>query len=336
MEYRYLGSSGLRVSTVSLGTMNFGATTNEAAARKMLNEGWEAGVNFLDCADAYNGGKAEEMLGKLIRRDRDKWVLATKVGQQDGPPNHKMGLSRKWMMERIDVSLKRLQTDYVDIYYMHHVDWDTPMEESVRAMGDIIASGKANYWGFSNHRAWQIGELVHLCDQTGTPRPVICQPLYNLVNRQAESDLLPACEYYGIGVTPYSPLARGVLTGKYRRSGKHPAQSRGGRGDASILNRDMKPEAFDVVEKLSKHLGKRSMSTADYAMQWLLNNDIVTSVVAGPRTAGQWRDYMGCLKHEFTAEDEAFADTLVAPGHPATPGYTWPRYPIRGRKARVR
>jgi aryl-alcohol dehydrogenase-like predicted oxidoreductase len=333
MDYRYLGKSGVRVSTVSLGTMNFGATTTEAAARKMLDRGWEAGVNFIDCADAYNGGKAEEILGKLMKKERDKWVVATKVGQQDGPPHQKMGLSRRWIMDAIDASLRRLQTDHVDIYYMHHVDWDTPLEESVRAMGDVIASGKARYWGFSNHRAWQVGELVHLCDQTGTPRPIICQPLYNLLNRQPESDLLPACEYYGIGVVPYSPLARGVLTGKYKKSGKRPPNSRAGRGDASILGRDLKPEAFDVVAELERHVAKGSMSVADYAMLWVLNNALVTSVIAGPRTLGQWDDYLGCLKHDFSEEDEALADTLVSPGHPATPGYTWPRYPVRGRKA---
>jgi aryl-alcohol dehydrogenase-like predicted oxidoreductase len=333
MDYRYLGNSGVRVSTVSLGTMNFGATTTEPTARKILNRAWDAGVNFIDCADAYNGGKSEEMLGKLIKKERDRWVLATKVGQADGPPNQKTGLSRRWIMDAIDSSLRRLQTDHVDIYYMHHVDWDTPLEESVRAIGDVITSGKARYWGFSNHRAWQVGELVHLCDQLGTPRPIVCQPLYNLLNRQPESDLLPACEYYGIGVVPYSPLARGVLTGKYKKSGNKPANSRAGRGDASILGRDLKAEAFDVVAELERHVSKGSMSVADYAMLWVLNNELVTSVIAGPRTLGQWNDYLGCLTHHFTEEDEALADTLVSPGHPATPGYTWPRYPVRGRKA---
>jgi aryl-alcohol dehydrogenase-like predicted oxidoreductase len=129
------------------------------------------------------------------------------------------------MMEAINNSLTRLKTDYVEIYYMHHVDWDTPLEESVAAMGEIIASGKAQYWGFSNHRAWQIGELVRLCDNLGTPRPIMDQPLYNMVNRLAESDLLPACDYYGIAVVPYSPMARGVLTGKYALNQDAPKNS---------------------------------------------------------------------------------------------------------------
>lgn len=335
MEYRYLGKSGLRVSTVSLGTMNFGATTSEATARKIVDMARGQGVNFVDTADAYVGGKSEEILGKLIRKDRHDWIVATKVGQQDGPPERKKGLSKKWMMEAIDNSLRRLKMDHVEIYYMHHVDWETPLEESVSAMGEIIASGKAQYWGFSNHRAWQVGELVRLCDELGTPRPVIVQPLYNILNRAPEAELFPACEYYGIGIAPYSPLARGVLTGKYKNQKKLPNNSRAARGDASILNRDMKTESFEVVGKINDHLKSRNLSTIDFAMQWLLNNELVTSVIGGPRTLSQWNAYVGATRHAFTPEDEAFVDTLVAPGHHATPGYTWPRYPVRGRKAIV-
>ncbi len=335
MDYRYLGNSGLRVSEICLGTMNFGATAGEATARKIVDQARADGVNFIDTADAYGQGASETITGKLIRKDRADWVLASKVGQQDGPPRRKRGLSRKWMIEAIDLSLQRLGTDYVDIYYMHHVDWDTPLAESVAAMGDIIAQGKALYWGFSNHRAWQVGELVRLADETGTPHPVICQPLYNLVMRAAETDLLPACEYYGIGVAPYSPLARGVLTGKYDPNRKPPANSRAGRGDNSILNRDFKPASFRIVETLRKHAAKRSMTVMDFALLWLLNNRNVTSVIAGPRTLGQWKDYCGALRHEFTAEDEELVNNLVAPGHAATPGFTWGRYPVTGRKPRT-
>lgn len=333
MEYRYIGNSGLRVSTISLGTMNFGATTSEAAARKMVDAARGQGINFVDTADAYAGGASETILGKLIKKDRKDWVVATKVGQQDGPPERKRGLSKKWMMEAIDASLTRLQMDYVEIYYMHHVDWDTPLEESIEAMGEIIAGGKAQYWGFSNHRAWQVGELVRLCDNLGTPRPIIAQPMYNIVNRTPETDLLPACEYYGIGVVPYSPLARGVLTGKYGNKKNLPKNSRGGRGDASILNRDLKEESLQVVAEIEKYLENKNIPVAEFAIGWLLNNRIVTSVIGGPRTVQQWNAYVRAAGMEFTAEDEAFVDTLVAPGHQATHGYTWPRYPVRGRRA---
>lgn len=332
MNYAYLGRSGLRVSTVCLGTMNFGATTGEAEARKIVDHARANGVNFVDTADAYAGGKSETILGRLLKKDRDDWVLASKVGQQDGPPECKQGLSRKWMMRAIDASLERLKTDYIDIYLMHHVDWSTPLEESITAMGDLIASGKVHHWGFSNHRGWQIAELVRICDQLSVPHPIVAQPLYNIVNRQAETDILPACEYFGIGVIPYSPLARGVLTGKYDPTKKTPANSRAGRGDHSILSRDWQKEAFRAVDRIRKQCDGRDITPVDFAMQWLLNNAIITSVIAGPRTLSQWKAYIKSVDVGFTAKDEELVDSLVSPGHPATPGYNWPMYAPRGRK----
>ena len=212
--------------------------------------------------------------------------IATKVGQQDGPPERKMGLSRRWMLQAIDASLKRLGTDYVDIYYMHHRDRDTPLIESIEAMRDIIASGKASYWGFSNYYGWEIGEIVRLCDKTGTPRPVVAQPLYNIVMRMIENDYLPACAHYGIGVAPFSPLARGALTGKYKEGGEPPAGSRAARGDNSLLTRDFSKQTFQVVEALRAYVAKRGMTPADFAVLWVLNNRTISSVIAGPRTLG--------------------------------------------------
>lgn len=331
MDYRLIGNSGLKASHICLGAMNFGDSTDEPAAAKIIDAARDAGVNFIDTADAYAGSRSEKIVGKLIEKDRADWILATKVGQAAGSPQRKKGLSRKWMMEAIDLSLDRLQTDYVDIYYMHHVDWETPLEESVAAMGDIIGAGKALHWGFSNHRPWQVGELVRICDALGTPRPIICQPHYNLVMRMVENDLLPACDYYGIGVAPFSPLARGVLTGKYDADKKPPADSRAGRGDNSILKRDFRPETFKIVEKIRKHSEKNGATPLDFAIGWLLNNRIVTSVIAGPRTPAQWKDYLAAADRPFTAKDEALVDSLVAPGHPSTPGFVDSRYPPTGR-----
>ena len=335
MEYRIVGNSGLKVSQICLGVMNFGDTTDEKAAAAIIDHARKAGVNFIDTADAYAGGRSETIVGNLTKKDRGDWVIASKVGQSAGTPQRKKGLSRKWMMEAIDQSLKRLQTDYVDIYYMHHVDWETPLEESVAAMRDIIASGKALYWGFSNHRAWQVGELVRLCDTLGAPRPVIAQPMYNLAMRMVENDLLPACEYYEIGVVPFSPLARGVLTGKYDPKKKPPANSRAGRGDNSILNRDFRNETFKLVDRIRKRVEKRGMSPTQFAVNWVLNNQLVTSVIAGPRTLEQWKSYIGALDHDFTKADEALIDKYVASGHPSTPGYLDNRYPPTGRQPRT-
>ncbi len=335
MEFQYLGQSGLRVSRICLGTMNFGESTDKATAEQILHAAREAQVNFLDTADAYQRGASEEIVGELVAEDRDHWVLATKVGQQDGPAPRKMGLSRKWIMSAIDASLKRLRTDYIDIYYMHHRDRDTPLGESIRAMGDVIASGKATYWGFSNFFGWEIAEIIRLCDALGVPRPVVAQPMYNLTWRLPENDYLPACAHFGIGVAAFSPLGRGVLTGKYKQAATPPADSRAARGDRSLLNRDFQPETFRTVELIRDHAAERGMSAADFALRWALHNEIVTSVIAGPRTLEQWHAYLAALGHDFTAEDEEFANRLVPPGHPAAPGLNWSRHPPLGRRPRT-
>ena len=332
MDHTILGSSGLRVSRLCLGTMEFGVGVDQATAGRIIDSAREAKVNFIDTADAYNNGASESLIGPLIAKDRDSWVLATKVGQQDGPVQRKQGLSRKWMLSAIDASLKRLGTDYVDIYYMHHRDRETPLLESIEAMRDIIASGRASYWGFSNHYGWEIGEIIRLCEQTGTPRPVIAQPMYNMIMRMAENDYLPACAHYGIGVAPFSPLARGALTGKYRDGAPPPNDSRAARGDASILTRDFSKQTFEVVEAIRTHCAKRGMTPIDFAMLWVLNNRTVSSVISGPRTLEHWTAYLGAFKHTFTAEDEKFAAGLVATGHPATPGLIWSRHPPLGRR----
>lgn len=332
MNYTYLGNSGLRVSRICLGTMDFGDGMDEATAAKVVDSARAAKVNFIDTADAYTNGASETIVGNLLAKDRDAWVLATKVGQQDGPAHRKQGLSRRWMLYAIDQSLKRLKTDYVDIYYLHHRDRETPLIESIEAMRDIVASGKASYWGFSNYYGWEIGEIMRLCEQTGCPRPVVAQPMYNMIMRQIENDYLPACANYGVGVAPFSPLARGALTGKYRVGQQHPTGSRGARGDNSLLTRDLSDEVYKVIETLIPHCETRGMSLVDFAMQWVLNNKTVSSVIAGPRTLEQWEAYLAAMDHTFTAEDEKLVDSLVASGHPATPGLIWTRHPPFGRK----
>ena len=200
MDYAMLGNSGLKVSRLCLGTLTFGDTTPDEDAVKIIKSARDVGVNFIDTADGYAGNKAEMQVGQLTKDDRNDWVIATKVGSSAGTEKRKKGLSRKWMIQAIDDSLTRLQTDYVDIWYLHHIDWETPIEETVRTIADVISAGKVRHWGFSNHRGWQIGELVHAAARAGAPRPVIAQPYYNAFNRMPETDILPACEYYGIGV----------------------------------------------------------------------------------------------------------------------------------------
>jgi aryl-alcohol dehydrogenase-like predicted oxidoreductase len=180
-----------------------------------------------------------------------------------------------------------------------------------------------------------VAEIIRQCDQLGVPRPVVSQSMYNLAMLMPENDHLPACEYFSIGVAPFSPLARGVLTGKHDPKKAPPKGSRAARGDGSVLNRDMRKETFAAVEKICKHAAKRGMTPADFAVLWVLNNRIVTSVIAGPRTLAQWKAYLCALKHTFTAEDEAFVDGIVATGHPASPGLIWNRHPPMGWAARA-
>ena len=331
MDYRNLGRSGLRVSPVCLGTMNFGGPTDSATARRIVDSARRAGVNFIDTADGYTGGDSEKAVGRLLRPDRDQWVVATKVGSRGGPADFDSRLSRRWMMRAIDASLDRLRMDHVDIWYLHKEDHGTPLEETVAAMGDIIAAGKVLYWGLSNYRSWRMAEIVRLCDNLGVPRPIACQPYYNAMNRMPEVEVLPAAAQYGMGVVPYSPLARGVLTGKYRAGRKPTRGTRAGRGDQRILETEMRRESLKAAERIARHAAKRGMTPGELAFLWVLNNKLVTSVLAGPRTLAHWRGYLDALGHEFTPADEALIDRLVAPGHPSTPGYNDPQYPIEGR-----
>jgi len=331
MEYRRLGVSGLMVSPLCLGTMMFGDQTDEKAAGRIVESARDAGVNFIDTANNYAGDESERMVGRLISADRDDWVLATKVGSPKGNGPYEHTLSRKRILAEADASLKRLGTDYIDIYYFHRDDLDTPLDEPLSAMADLIRAGKIRYWGFSNFHAWRIAELVHLCDSLGMPGPVVTQPCYNAVNRMIELEYLPACRHYGIGVVPYSPLARGVLTGKYPVKGEPPQGSRAGRNDPRIFEIEYRKESLVVARKIAKRAEKAGMTPGQFALNWVLNNGLVSSVIAGPRTFDQWQEYLDALNHPFTAADEAFVDRLVPPGGASTPGFIDPKLPPRGR-----
>jgi aryl-alcohol dehydrogenase-like predicted oxidoreductase len=214
MHYRQLGRSGLKVSPICLGTMQFGGPTDEATSVRIIDKAREAGINFIDTADAYNYGNSEQVVGRAIAKERDHWILASKLANPMGDDPNRVGLSRRWVLQAADESLRRLGTDTIDIYYLHKEDHTTPLEETVRAMGDLLRAGKIRYFGVSNYRAWRVAEICNICDRLGIDRPVVSQPYYNAMNRMPEVEHMPACSFYGLGVVPYSPLARGVLTGK--------------------------------------------------------------------------------------------------------------------------
>jgi aryl-alcohol dehydrogenase-like predicted oxidoreductase len=335
MDYRKLGASGVKVSPLCLGTMMFGVQTDEATARRIVDKARDAGINFIDTADVYNDGKSEEIVGRSMKGRRNDWVLATKLANPMGRDSNRVGLSRKWIMAAIDESLARLGTEYVDIYYLHKEDHTTPLAETVRAMGDLIRAGKVQYFGVSNYRSWRVAEICNLCDRLGIDRPIVSQPYYNAMNRMPEIEHLPACGHYGLGVVPYSPLARGVLTGKYDPDSPPPSDTRAGRKDKRMQQTEWRRESLVIAQTLKKHAEARGITAGQFAVNWVLNNKFVAATVAGPRTEAQWDEYLGALDYRFTAEDEALVDSLVVTGHPSTPGYNDPQYPIEGRIPRT-
>ncbi|MBB4426539.1 aryl-alcohol dehydrogenase (NADP+) [Bradyrhizobium sp. CIR48] len=335
MQYRQLGRSGLKVSPICLGTMMFGGPTDEATSKRIIDKAHGAGINFIDTADAYSKGGSEEVVGRAIAGNRHAWVLATKLANPMGDDPNRSGLSRRWVLQAVDESLARLGTDHIDIYYLHKEDHSTPLEETVRAMGDLIRVGKVRYFGVSNYRAWRVAEICNICDRLGIDRPAVSQPYYNAMNRMPEVEHFPACSYYGLGIVPYSPLARGVLTGKYKPDSAPDKETRAGRNDTRMMQTEWRPESLQLAQEIKTHAEKKGITAGQFAVAWVLNSAFVSSIVAGPRTEEQWDGYISALDYRFTGDDEALIDRLVVPGHPSTPGYNDPAYPIEGRRART-
>jgi len=334
MDYRNLGRSGLKVSPLCLGTMMFGDATDEPTAARIIDRAREQGINFIDTANVYNAGRSEEITGRAIRAQRGHWVLATKLANPVGSGPNDRGLSRRHCLMAAEDSLRRLGVEVIDILYLHKEDHATPLAETVGAMADLVRAGKIRHFGVSNHRAWRVAEICRLCDELGIDRPVVSQPYYNALNRMPEVEHLPACDYYGLGVVPYSPLARGVLTGKYAPESSPSAETRAGRADKRMLETEWRPESLEIARTLRAHAEERGITAGQFAVAWVLNNRFVTAPIAGPRTEAQWEDYVGALAYRFTAEDEALVNRLVPAGHPSTPGYNDPAYPLEGRVAR--
>src|SRR4051794_16071562 len=244
MDYRRLGRSGLKVSPICLGTQMFGGSANTAAANTIIDRARERGVNFIDTADAYAGGESERIVGAAIKRDRSQWILATKGGLPTGKGPNGNGTSRHWVYQAVEASLQRLGTDYIDVYYLQVEDADTRLEETVGAFADLMRAGKIRYYGLSNYKGWRLAEICNIADRMNVDRPVVSQPSYNAANRMPEIEHLPACAYYGVGVAVSSPLARGVLTGKYKPGSKPAADSRAGRNDQRMLTTEFREETM--------------------------------------------------------------------------------------------
>ncbi len=331
MRHVPLGPSGARVSAFCLGAMMFGGATDEKESARIVGDAKAHGVNFIDTADVYADGRSEEIVGRIIGRERKDWVLATKCGLGPSLGVEDGGLSRNYVVQALDRSLKRLGTDYIDLYYAHRFDPRTSLEETAATFAGLVRSGKIRFWAVSNFDAWRLTHIVDLCRMEGWPPPVAVQPYYSLLGREIEKDLVPACRHFGLGIVPYSPLARGVLSGKYRPGESAPEGSRVARGDKRILATEWRPESDEIAADLQRHADRKGVSLIAFAVAWVLANRAVTSVIVGPRTFAQWQSYLEGLDVEWTPDDEDAVNALVPAGHASTWGYTDPNDPVEGR-----
>lgn len=319
MEYRRLGRTGLKVSAVCLGTMQFGWTADEATAHEIMSRAVELGCNFFDTADVYSrwvegneGGVSEEMIGSWLAKSnvrREEIILATKVRGRMGPGPNDQGLSRHHIFHAVEASLRRLQTEYIDLYQLHSPDEETPLEETLVALDDLVRSGKVRYVGCSNYPAWLLMKALWISDVHGLSRFDSLQPHYNLVHRaEFERELQPLCLDQGIGVIPYSPLAAGFLTGKYRRNQPLPASDRARR----IKERYFNDRGFAAVEKLEEVASAHRATIAQTAIAWVLANSAVSSAIIGANSIEQLTDTMKGAEIRLTAEEKEALDEATA------------------------
>lgn len=312
MEYRYLGKTGLEVSELCLGTMTFGRETEEKTSRAIVARFLEMGGNFIDTADMYGAraGVSEEIVGRALKGRRQKIVLATKVYFAMGSGPNETGLSRLHIMQAIEASLRRLQTDYIDLYYVHCWDSKTPLEETLSTLDDLIKSGKVRYLGASNFAAWQLMKALGLSDKYDWQRFVCLQPQYSLVVRDIERELLPLCREEGLGVVPWAPLGGGFLSGKYRRGQKPPPGSRIAGAEEYreyAWKRRATEHNFRILDAVGRIADVREKSYAQVALNWLRMQPGITAPIIGARTIDQLEDNLGSVGGSLTSED---IDTL--------------------------
>ncbi|WP_243296344.1 aldo/keto reductase [Bacillus litorisediminis] len=290
MQYKNLGKTGLKVSNICLGTMAFGRWIDEQASFAIIDAALENGINFIDTANyygkgqdaeiPYGTGECEEIIGRALKGRRDQVVLATKVGLSMGFGKNDNGLSRTHIMREVERSLKRLQTDYIDLYQVHRFDPTTPLEETLRALDDLVHQGKVRYIGCSNFAAWQIAKAHGISEKLNLAKFISVQPQYNLLSREIEQELLPFCESEGVGVLVYSPLARGVLSGKYKLLADKPPESRAALGERLIKNY-FTERNFQLVNEYRALAEANGVNLSQFALAWVLNQPAVTSALIG-------------------------------------------------------
>jgi aryl-alcohol dehydrogenase-like predicted oxidoreductase len=316
MEYKLLGKTGVKVSALCFGTMSFGGDADEQTSAALFNRCREAGINFFDCANVYAGGRSEEILGKLIAACRDQVILTSKFYSSTGPDINAGGASRRHIRAAVEASLKRLNTDYIDVYFIHHFDEDTPLEETIRALDDLVRAGKILYPAASNFAAWQVAKALGIAAKEGWARFECLQPMYNLVKRQAEVELLPLAQSERLGVITYSPLGGGLLTGKYG------ARQRPDSGrlveNKMYQTRYGAPSYYDVAERFTNFAREHNLEPASLAVAWVASHPAVTAPIIGARNLGQLEGSLKSLDIQITAELRAAIAALSPEPPPAT------------------
>jgi len=295
MKYNRLGRTGLRVSEICMGTMTFGGVTDETEAQRIFDRCLEAGVNFFDTANVYTGGQSETILGRVMKDKREDLVIATKVFNQQGPGPNDMGLSRKHIMQACEASLRRLGTDYIDLYQVHADDRETPLEETLRALDQLVRDGKVRYIGASNHVAWRLSDALWTSETKGLARYECLQPLYNLIERGVDAELLPLCRDKGVGIITWSPLASGWLTGKYR--GEVPADARLNEPGRPPMGASVDRER--VMDAVISEAERLHATPAQVALRWVMDQEGITSAIIGARNVEQLEDNLGAADLEM-------------------------------------
>ena len=323
MEYRSLGRTGVQVSALCLGAMLFGGQTDEAEAIRIIDRALEAGINFLDTANIYQRGLSEEIVGRALQRNgqRARVVLATKVhGAMDDHDPNAWGNSRRHILEQCEASLRRLQTDCIDLYQLHRPLSTIPIDETLRALDDLVRSGKVRYLGTSTFAAWQLVEALWVSKELGLHRFVCEQPPYHLLDRRIERELVPMAQTYGMALIPWSPLAGGFLSGRYRRGEAPPPASRLGQNPEGT-DPHFTDITFRVLEVVAALAHEQGAAPGQVALAWVAQQPGVTSPIIGPRTLPQLEDCLGAIHVRLTAEDRARLDAVAAPGRAIVPYY---------------
>ena len=317
MEYRQLGRTGLHVSALALGTGNFGDMTSEETARRILEAAIEAGINLLDTADGYCGGESERIIGRFLQDtgQRDRVLIATKVFYPTGPGPNDRGLSRHHVLRACEASLRRLGTDHVDLYLLHRsASLVTPIEETLEALTDLLRQGKVSYVGCSTFPAWQVMEALMVSAERGFVRFVVESPPYNLLDRRAENERIPLCLKYGLGVLPWSPLAMGMLAGRYPADGSFPEGSRAAQNPQGIYAQRVSRRGARVGAGLAELAAQRGLSPGQLALLWVKDQPGVTAPIVGPRTTDQLAEMLAVAERSADDDLRAALDALNPPG----------------------